>query len=48
MSLKLSMFFLEISFRLDAITDRFFNSFNNSFQFLDKPMGQLCKMQSKY
>ena len=41
MSLKLSMFFLEISFRLD---DRFFNSFNNSFQFLDKLMGQLCKM----
>ena len=47
MSLKLSMFFLVIAFRLDAVIDMFLNLFDNYFQFLDKLMGQLCKMWSK-
>ena len=45
MSLSLSMFFLVIAFGPDA--DRFLNGFNIYFQFLDKLMGQLCKMWSK-
>ena len=47
MSLSLSMFFLVIAFGLDAVIDRFLNWFNIYFQFLDKLVGQLCKMWSK-
>ena len=34
----------QISFCLDAITNRFLKYFNDSFQYLDKLMGQLRKM----
>ena len=39
-NLKLSMFFPDISFRLDAITDRFWNQFGNSLQFQYNLKGQ--------
>ena len=44
-NLKLSMFFPDISFRLDAITDRFWNQFGNSLQFQDNLKGQLSEFK---
>ena len=38
-NLKFSMFFLVISFVYMQITDRFWNHYDNSLQFLDKLMG---------
>ena len=38
-NIKFSMFFLVISFVYMQITDRFWNHYDNSLQFLDKLMG---------
>ena len=44
-NLKLSMFFPDISFRLDAITDRFWNQFGNSLQFSRQLKGSIKWIQ---